>query len=200
MAHSIRRHRGLVLVLLAALSGGTLGASGAFTAGVQNAAPGRRHLFGQGLRLPRRSRRHLPRRRHRRTGRGRQLRVIVNDDDVWSWTALSPGAALGAARGAEGADPQAGALRRQHALALGPRARQPDLRPRRRDHRPRVHAPEAGRGRLDARPHSNVHRRPAPPHRRAEVASPRPPTRPNAPAPGAARRPRPSSKARRPSP
>ena len=94
MAHAIARYRGLVLVLLTALGGGTLGANGAFTAGVQTAtrpagatysgkafdfrevAPGVFHAVGTGA-----------------LAVGCNAAVVVNDDDALVVdTHLSPGA------------------------------------------------------------------------------------------------------------
>ena len=95
----------------------------------QGARPAGAHVHGKAFDIPadrtgrvsrrrhRRARRRLQRldRRQRRRRAGRRHTHVT-------------GRRLGLAGGAEGAHAQAGALRDQHALALGSRARQPDLR------------------------------------------------------------------------
>ena len=78
--------------------------------------------------------------------------VIVNQHDVLIVDSTARRPPPGRSSSRCGRSRQAGEVRDQHALPLGSRARQPDLRARGRDHRLRVHAAHARRGRLDERP------------------------------------------------
>ena len=74
------------------------------------------------------------------------------------------GRRVGAARRAEGDHAEADSLGRQLALSLRSLARQPDLRPRGRDHRPRVRAPADPRRQVAGLAGARVLRRRHPQH------------------------------------